>query len=193
MEKVNEIISLENSFFGTMKADYETIYTKLFGEIEPSDMDMNLLVQCGNRYCSPLLSHYPMKKVVSFIVNKYGESWERIKETLSLDYDVLKPYSNTTTTKSTKTANSTNNETSEETNGIIGFDSETITDSDTTHATSNNSTDETQTDNTTVINGGNLGSRTNADLITNEIEMRKVSFVSLALNDIQSQLTLDIY
>lgn len=193
MEKVNEIISLENSFFGTMKVDYETLYTKLFREIEPSDMDMNLLVQCGNRYCSPLLSHYPMKKVVSFIVNKYGESWEHIKETLSLDYDVLKPYTNTTTTESTKTANSTNNETSEETNGIVGFDSETITDSDTTHATSNNMADETQNENTTVINGGNLGSRTNADLISNEIEMRKVSFISLALNDIQSQLTLDIY
>lgn len=193
MEKVKDIISLENSFFGTMKTNYETLYTKLFGEIETSDMDMNLLVQCGERYCSPLLSHYPMNKVVSYVVQKYGDSWEKIKDTLSLEYDVLKPYSTTTTTKSEKTANSTTNGSSEETNGVVGFDSETVTDSDTTNTTSNNSTDETQTDNTTVENGGNVGSYTNADLIANEIEMRKVSFISLALNDIQSQLTLDIY
>lgn len=193
MEKVKDVITIENSFFGAMKENYADLYTKLFGEIEPSDMDMNLLVNCGERYCSPLLSHFEMNKVVQYVINKFGKSWERIKETLELEYDVLKPYSTETTTTGNKTVEQNTTGTSTDTSGIVGFDSDTATDSTQDTNTNTNTENGTETQTTTVTNGGNLGSRTNADLIANEIEMRKASFISLALNDIQTQLTLDIY
>lgn len=193
MKTVSEIITTENSFFGVMKTNHGDLFSSLFDDTTTSGLDMQLLVKCGSRYCSPLLSHYDMLNVVDYIVTKYGENWKRIKETLKLDYDVLAPYKVTQTTTSNKTATNTNEGESRQENGIVAFDSEESTPS-TVDTNNDKTTQNISEDNTaTVENKGNNGNFKNADLITNEIEVRKTSFIDLVLNDIQSQITLDIY
>lgn len=193
MKTVNEIITTENSFFDVMKASYDTLYIDLFGDTSVNDLDMMLLVKCGNRYCSPLLSHHDITDVITFIVIKYGENWKRIKETLHLDYDVLSPYKVTQQTKVDKTATNSNTGESKQKNDIVGFDSNVPTPSSVDTNTDTNTTNATETATTTITNSGNNGNINYTDLITKEIEVRKNSFINLVLNDIQSQITLDIY
>lgn len=192
MKTVNEIIT-ENSFFNAMKTSYDALYGELFGNTSVNDLDMELLNKCGNRYCSPLLSHHDITDVITFIVIKYSENWKRIKETLRFDYDVLSPYKVTQETKVAKTATNSNTGESKQQNGIVGFDSDVATPSSVDTNTDTNTTNATESTTTTVTNTGNNGNTNYADLITKEIEVRKNSFIDLVLNDIQSQITLDIY
>lgn len=193
MQKVSEIITIENSLFNAIKTGYSELYTSLFGTIEPANMDDNLLITCGERYASPLLIHHDIDKVAGFIVTKYGDNWEKIKNALYAEYDVTKPYNLKQTTTSEKTATNENTGESTDKSGIVGFDSETATDSSVDTNTNTNTINETETTTVTVENVGNTGTINNASLINSELELRKVSLQSLILNDIQSQITLDIY
>lgn len=193
MQKVSEIITIENSLFNAIKTGYSELYTSLFGTIEPTDMDDNLLITCGERYASPLLIHHDMDKVARFIVTKYGDNWEKIKNALYAEYDITKPYNLKQTTTSEKTATNENTGESTDKSGIVGFDSETATDSSVDTNTNTNTINETESTTVTVENVGNTGTINNASLINSELELRKISLQALILNDIQSQITLDIY
>lgn len=201
MQKVKEILTTENSFFEVMLDEHADLYEELFNTVNgvhientaADELDMQLLVGCGERYAAPLLVHHDMSKVVNFIVKKYGDNWKRVKKALTAEYDVLKPYN--VESKTTGDKQATNDTTSESTDktGIVGFDSDVATDN--TVDTNNNTVkiEQGETTNTTVVHSGNNGNIQISSLIMNEIEVRKTSFVSLVVNDIQSQITLDIY
>lgn len=202
MKRVKEIVTADNSFFETFLDEHADLYNELFNTdlngiqidtTEAAEMDMQLIVNCGERYAAPLLVHYDMSKIVGFIVKKYGENWKRVKAALMAEYDPLAPYKMTQTTTGEKTA--TNDTTSESTDktGVVGFDSDTPTDKDVD--TNNHVVNAKQTDNTktTVETVGNNGNHSIPSLIANEIEVRKMSFISTVINDIRSQITLDIY
>lgn len=193
MRKVKEIITIDNSLFNAIKTGYSELYTSLFGTIEPTDMDDNLLITCGERYASNLLIHYDINKVAGFIVTKYGDNWEKIKKALYADYDITKPYNVKQTTTSEKTATNENTGESTDKSSIVGFDSENATDSSVDMNTNINTINETEKTTVTVENVGNNGTINNAGLVKSEVELRKISLQSLILNDIQSQITLDIY
>ena len=193
MKKVNEILNDTTSFFTALKVGYADLWHELFQENTPTALDIQLLVKCGERYASPLLTHYEIAKVVEFIATKYGESWKRIDKTLKLEYDVLKPYNVEQSTTVEKTATNTNSGVSRQENGIVAFDSDTATPSTVDTNADSNTQNVTENETTTVVNSGNNGNMKYTDLITNEIEVRKNSFIDLVLNDIQSQITLDIY
>lgn len=193
MQKVKEIITIDNSLFSAIKNGYSELYNSLFGSITPSDMDNNLLIICGERYASNLLIHYDMNKVAGFIVTKYRDNWEKIKKALYADYDITKPYNVKQTTTSEKTATNENTGEAIDKSSIVGFDSESATDSSVDMNTNSNTINETERTTVTVENVGNNGTINNASLVKSEIELRKISLQSLILNDIQSQITLDIY
>lgn len=201
MKRVNEIISAENSFFEVMNDEHSDLYRELFNEVngvfidhtEPDELDMQLLVACGERYAAPLLVHHDMSKVVSFVVKKYGDNWKRVKSALTAEYDIMKPYNVETVTTGEK--NATNDTTSESTDktGVTTFDNEVATDNKVD--TNNNTVKIEQGENTTTTtkHSGTNGNVPTSSLIMNEIEVRKNSFISIVVNDIQSQITLDIY
>lgn len=201
MKRVSEIITTDNSFFEVMLDEHAELYNELFntmhgvhiGNTEPDELDMQLLVGCGERYAAPLLVHHDMSKVVGFVVKKYGDNWKRVKEALTVEYDVLKPYNVESVTTGEKSATNDTTSVSTDKTGVVGFDSEVATDKtvDTNDNTVNIKQGETA--NTTVKHSGNNGNVANAALIMNEIEVRKNSFISIVVNDIQSQITLDIY
>lgn len=201
MKKVSEIITAENSFFETFLDEHGSLYDELFntfnnvhvGNTEPDEMDMQLIVNCGERYAAPLLVHHDMSKVVSFIVKKYGDNWKRVKAALTAEYDVLKPYNVESVTSGEKTA--TNDTTSESTDktGVTTFDNEVATDNKVDTNENTVKIEQGETQNTTVKHSGNNGNVAISALIMNELEVRKNSFISIVVNDIQSQITLDIY
>ena len=108
-------------------------------------------------------------------------------------YGENKPYNLQQTTTTEKTATNENTGESKDTSGIVGFDSETATDSTVDSNTNSTTINETENSTVTVENVGNMGTINNASLINSELELRKISLKTLILNDIQSQITLDIY
>lgn len=193
MKRVNEILTVDVSFFGTMQTSFNTLYTELFGDVTPTEMDIQLLINCGERYASPLLCSQDVTTAVAFCVNRFSNSWSRIRKALFAEYDATKPYNLKQTTTTEKEATRNDNGESTEKNGVVGFDSETATDSEVTTNTNESNATETETGSTTVINEGNLGNVANSELIANEIEVRKISFIELVIKDIQAQITLAIY
>ena len=198
MKRVREIITTDNSFFETMLDEHGNLYGSLFNDVytgntEPHELDMMLLVNCGERYAAPLLIHHDMSEVVNYVVKKYGNNWERILATLETVYDPLKPYNVESVTTGKKTAKHDTTSESQDKTGIVGFDS--VEPSDSTVDTNNNTVniEQDETTDTTVKNSGNNGNLPISSLIQSEIELRKKSFISLVINDIQSQITLDIY
>lgn len=201
MKKVSEIITTENSFFETFLDEHGSLYDELFntfnnvhvGNTEAEDLDLQLLVNCGERYAAPLLIHHDMSKVVNFVIKKYGDNWKRVKAALTAEYDVLKPYNVESVTTGEKNATNDTTSVSTDKTGVVGFDSEVATDKtvDTNDNTVNIKQDETT--NTTVKHSGVNGNIPISSLIANELEVRKNSFISIVVNDIQSQITLDIY
>lgn len=201
MKKVNEVLTSENSFFETFLDEYADLYEELFNRqngvhIEntlPIELDLMLTVNCGERYAAPLIVHHDMSKVVGFIVKKYGENWKRVKAALTAEYDVLKPYNVETVTTDDKTATNDTTSKSEDKTGVVAFDGEEATPN--TVDTNDNTVKISQTEknNSTVRHSGSNGNVSNSSLIAAELEVRKHSFISTVINDIQSQITLDIY
>lgn len=201
MKKVSEILTTENSFFETMLDEHGQLYDTLFnfgfefqtGNTEPKELDLMLSVNCGERYAAPLLVHHDMSDVVGYVVKKYGNSWLRVKEALLAEYDLLKPYSVETVTTGNKDASNDTTSNSTDKTKIVGFDS--VEGADSNIDTNDNTVNIKQNEKTdsTVKTGGNNGNLPFASLITSEIELRKKSFVGIVVNDIQSQITLDIY
>ena len=201
MKRVSEILTDDNSLFEVMLDEHAELYEELFntcngvhiGNTEPSEIDMMLLVNCGGRYAAPLLVHHDLSKVANFLVKKYGDNWKRVKKAMTAEYDVLKPYNvESVTTGEKKATNDTSSESTDKT-GVVGFDSEVATDN--TVDTNNNTVkiEQGENTNTTVKHSGINGNIPISSLITSEIEVRKNSFISIVVNDIQSQITLDIY
>ena len=201
MKKVNEILTAENSLFETLLDEHGQLFDHLFnvgfefqsGNTEPKELDMMLTVNCGERYAAPLLVHHDMSDVVGYIVRKFGDGWLRIKDALLADYDLLKPYSVETVTTGNKDASNDTTSNSTDKTKIVGFDS--VEGVDSTIDTNDNKVNIKQNEKTdsTVKTSGNNGNLPFANLITTEIEVRKNSFVAIVINDIQSQITLDIY
>lgn len=190
MRKVSEILNDECSLFSTMETAYSELFTSLFGDTTAAELDLQLLVNCGERYAAPLLSKYEITDVVDYIVTRYGHSWSKVKNVLNAEYNALQPYNNTQTTESEKTAEQNDTTTNE--TAVFAFDSgTTATDTDTD--TSTREATQTNTDTTTVTSSGNNGNVATQDLITKEIELRKNSFILLVINDTQAVITLDIY
>lgn len=194
MKQVKEFISNDNGFFSAMKEHRAVEYYELFGEtLHPSSLDMDLLVTCGERYASPLLIHYDMEKVVDYILNRYHEGWKRIKAALTAEYDVLTPYDTKKVTTQEKDSESNTDATVTDKTGVVAFDSEEPTDKTVDSSNNVGKTTGKETVKITVENTGMNGNHPVANLITNELEVRKNSFVSLVIGDVENQLTLDIY
>lgn len=193
MQKVCDLITPENSLFKAFQTANGALYMSLFDGTPAASLDMQLLVNCGERYAAPLLARYTMADVVNYIIMKYGDNWKKVRNAITADYDFLKPYHLTQTTIGEKTA--INESTGESTNktGIVGFDSTEPADSDVDTNSNTANTRQTDTDNTTVETTGTTGTTPISDLLASEIEARKVSFIQLVVNDIRSQITLDIY
>ena len=197
MKQVKEFITFENGFFSTMAKRYSYDFHVLFGDegnvISPANLDMDLLVTCGERYASPLLIHYDMDKVVDYVCNRHLESWKRIKIALTAEYDPITPYDVKRVTTQEKTATSDSNGTVTDKTGVVAFDSTEPTDKSVDSTVNEGKRSDTENVKITVENSGVNGNVPVANLIQNEIEVRNNSLIAIIIGDVENQLTLDIY
>ena len=200
MKQVKEFISYEKGFFSTFAEQRQADFITLFGDENyhidgdmAAKLDMDLVVTCGERYASPLLIHYDMSKVVDYVLNRYLEGWKRIKEALTAEYNVVTPYDTKKVTTQEKTATSATTGTVTDKTGVVAFDSEEPTDKSVDSSVNEGNRNDSETVRITVENTGMNGNVPVASLISNEIEVRKNSLISIVIGDVENQLTLDIY
>lgn len=195
MKKIKEIFTLTNGFFTQLKTDNPTKYAELFSTFEPSDLEVDFLSICGERYAAPVVTYADdMGVLTRVILNRYNEAWAKVKAALFADYDITKPYNMETTTISeseVETANETENTNAA---AVYGFDTSAtpVNDKKTTDTGSNNGT-RNETTNRTTRRKGNIGNANFPELINAEIETRKITFLTLVMNDIKEFVTLKIY
>ena len=194
MKRIKEIFTSTNGFFTQLQLDNPTKYVELFDTFEPSDLEIDFLSLCGERYAAPVVTIAEnMGVLTNIILNRYNEAWIKIKSALFADYDVTKPYS-MQTVSSSESEGETANET-ENTNAaaVYGFDSQTAVNDKTATDTGNSTTTRNETINRTTTRIGNIGNVNIPELIAAEIETRKITFLTLVMNDIKEFITLKIY
>lgn len=194
MKKIAEILTVdgENSFFNTFKTLAPSIYSSLFGEIEPKVLDMSLLSNSGERYASPLLTSYPLGEVVTMIVDEKSHSWEKVKKAMFADYDLTALNQQSTEITNTKNSNTSQNVNNNNKEKVYTFD-DTTTPSDTTENNMMGETTGNVTENgttKTIVSG----SKSNIQyVIEREIRLRKLSFINMVVKDTMNYITLSIY
>ena len=126
--------------------------------------------------------------LVYTILNKFASKWERLLDTLYLDYNPIHNYDMTEDEK-VNTYLETSDDTDKYTNG---FNSSTASPTD-------------KSENTIIVDGdwdnnkrnltrkGNIGVTTSQQMMESEIELRQYNFIEQMFEDIDSLLTLSIY
>lgn len=192
MRTIKEVIT-GTGFFFLMKENYAGLYTQLFEDIDPDILDIDLLVNCSEKFAAPLLLYTNFDKVVKVIVTKYSESWKRIKTALLLDYNILSPYDNKKITTQERQGTTANNSTTTDKTGVATFDSVAMVDKQEDSTENRGTTEQNETVKITVENSGNTGTLSAQNLITAEMELRRRNFIDVVISDITSQIALAIY
>lgn len=194
MKKIKDVFSITNGFFTQLKIINPEMYSTLFEEIEPSDLEIDFLSICGERYIAPVVTHSDdMATLTRVILNRYNDAWSKVKAALFANYDITSPYKMETTTNNeseVKTANETENTNAA---AVYGFDSETAVNDKTATDTGASNGTRNETSNRVTLRTGNIGNKTVPELINAEIETRKITFLTLVMNDIKEFVTLKIY
>lgn len=196
MQKINEVFTVDSGFFNTLYKQFNALYVELFSDFNPNDLDINFLALCGNRYVAPIVSiTNNISALTGLIINQYIQSWRKVKAALFADYDILNPVKiSITTDKEFQSDRNTSNENTEN-EYLYPFNAENESDSvnegkNTSKASGVVANTEKTTQ--TVTREGNNHNKP-SDLIFAEIQTRKITFLSLVLNDIKEFCTLQVY
>lgn len=195
MKKVKEIIGVEKSFFTAFKDKYPDLYFDLFEDADPVDMDADILVCCGERYAAPLISYHDAPFAVDWVLRRYKENWLKVKDALTREYDLLKPFVNKVVTTQDIEGTKEDTGSSTQVDTKHGFDSQDAdgVPTDGTKNTDSGKQDTKQHAVTVEEKTGNTGQYTSQAMILAELEVRKQSFIDIVIKDISTQITLDIY
>lgn len=194
MERISECLMKKGSFFKTLSLHHSDIYEELFAGLtnkNPDQLDDDLIITCSDRYAAPLLLVYDIKKVTDYILNRYLDSWRRIKAALMADYDVLSPINQSKVTVRDKATDNTTTGTTREVQSVNTFDTIEPVEKQEEGTTNQGTMQGSELTRTTV---DTTGSKELASvLIEKEIRLRKHDFLSIVIKDIKNQLTLDVY
>lgn len=194
MKKIKEVFTLTNGFFTQLKSDNPEKYAALFDTFEPSDLEIDFLSMCGERYAAPVATYADNMGVLTrVILNRYNEAWEKIHTALFADYDITKPYSMETVSNAESEGKTTNETENTNAAAVYGFDSETAVKDNTETDNGKSETNRNDKSKRTLTRKGNLGNVSVSTLIQAEIETRKITFLTLVMNDIKEFVTLQVY
>lgn len=195
-EKISTIFDFETS--QTDFSDIYELYISHYGSLSPSYILKNYLRIYLQRYGAATDRYYALSmegyhKLCKMIYMKYSDKWNKLLDTLMLNYDILKPFSINSQDKvirdhlessSTDSGGSTTNSNS----GRYAFNSDNSVPVDTsTDSFTRNLQNSYERDNQkerTISRAGNIGNKSNAELIKGERDMLKWNFFEEMFIDI---------
>lgn len=171
-----------------------------------SDMDLRLIATCGMRCITPIvemmlngstfISNDVLERLAALILSEYKESWDRVKDTLTMEYNPLSAsqYNETETIEAEGENTDSNNEVKQDDVSVADVmpenfisDGKSTSESKGTGTTRNTST-------RTLKRNSNSTSYKPVDLIKSEIDMRiQNKFTSRVLDDVKNYIAMPIY
>ncbi len=186
----------DSGFFNLAYTVDEVRAKELFGELDVSDietLDDYFDFSIGEQYILSKCEAKTPSKIVSMIIMKYHEAWLKIKNNLSIEYNVSEPNMTNETISSNDIYASTTSNNKNSNTKVYGFDSEDGVDkSDDTEtgSTINNS----ENDKTVTRTVGGTGGREMSLLIKRDIDfVRENIYIDFVLEDVKSFICMDIY
>lgn len=186
----------DNGFFNLAYTVDEVRSKELFGELESTDietLDDYFDFSIGEQYILNKCEVKTPSKIVSMIILKYYEVWLKIKNNLSIEYNVSEPnmMNETITSNDINETTASNNKNSN--TKVYGFDSESGVDkSDDTEtgSTINNS----ENDKTVIRTLSGTNGREMSLLIKRDIDFARDNiYIDFILEDVKSFICMDIY
>ena len=168
-----------------------------------SDMDLRLIATCGKRCVTPvvelLLENETddfIGRLTSLILSEYQESWDKIHDTLTMEYNPLSASQYNETEITDDEGENTDNSTEVKQNDVSTSDSlpdNFISDGKSTNDSQASSTSKSSTKRT-LTRTSNSTSYKPVDLLKSEIEMRiENKFTSRVLEDVKNYIAMPIY
>lgn len=194
MKKINEIFTVNEGFFTQLFADNQNVYNELFEGFNPQMLNANFLALCGTRYIAPVVTvAQTMKALTDLILATYYQSWQRVHMALFANYDIINPIKISITTDREMSSDKSSNSEDTEKRFITPFEEESEdVKAGSNEANSVNTVANKEITTQTVTREGNTTGKP-SELIQAEIQTRKITFLSLVLNDIKEYCTLQIY
>lgn len=168
-----------------------------------SDMDLKLIANCGKRCVTPVIELLLesceddfMNRLASLILSEYKESWDKIHDTLSMEYNPLSASQYSETEETVDEGENTDNSTEVKQNDVSTSDilpDNFISDGKSTNDLQGSSTSKSNT-RRTLTRTSNGTSYKPVDLLKSEIEMRvENKFTSRILEDVKNYIAMPIY
>lgn len=196
--KVKDVFPIDNGIITSIAAISPLSF--------PDDMDLLLLSKCGNRQITPIvsmlldssgtLSQAAINRLAALINSEYGESWERVKTALELEYNPLinSVYHEEESTETEGENTDTSAETSE--NDVSSFSpnpTQYISDGKSSREGTGSGTSKSSVTRKLdrTANGTNYKS---SELVMSEIQLRINSrFTAQVVNDVKNYIAMQIY
>lgn len=221
MRKLKEVLTPSDGVF-----KYLSLRGNVPWEMESSLLDLRYLSKSGDKFVAPLIdlvvttpqpSTENLNTIADTILGLYLTKWNKLYETLSLEYNPIENYrmvetetgAGTTHTEGTSSNSSqmettTSNDSTTD-NMIFGFNSSSAKNSDqvVVDATgssnssgsglSSDSSDGTTNTNRELTRSGNIGVTTSQELILSERNLWEWNFFEIVFRDVDYLLTLQVY
>lgn len=188
--KVKELFIPENGIFETIfEPEFPNEYLTIFGETNPKELDMLVLLGYGNRELIKLITKNTYQFIVRSIITMNVASWVKMVEVSEISYDVLQPNEYSKTRTETVTTTELHND--EDLNAEKYFNDVNFIDNERKQREQNREREEKRD-----ITDSGKGSNSNlnpSESIQKEIELRKIVWKQNILNLLIKELTLDIY
>lgn len=171
-----------------------------------NDMDIKLLATCGKRCITPIVEMLLdgatafdddlLNRLAALILSEYKDSWDRVKDTLTMEYNPLSAsqYNETETTDTQGENSDTSTEVKQD--DVSTADSlpdNYISDGKSTNDSTASGTHR-NTSTRTLTRTSNSTSYKPVDLIKSEIDMRiQNKFTSRVIDDVKNYIAMPIY
>ena len=193
MSKIIDHQKIDDNIFLELKNNNETKYNNFFGAVPPEHLFYLFVNLCGDKRVTKIVEMVDNNQLYNIIINKFGENWLKIKTAISKEYSAFEPFNMTESNNEDITANETSASNNKNSSAVYAFNSGDIVDSDETLTEKDNTTDTTHNRTKDKNKSGNDGKKTNAELLKEELKIRKDHYYNFVLNDVMNLLTLDVY
>lgn len=196
--KVKDIFPMSNGIMSVISASANYDFN--------SDTDLRLLATCGKRCITPIvemlmngqteLSSDLLERLAALILAEYKEAWDKIKDTLTMEYNPLSASQYHEEEITDTEGENTDSSTEEKQDAVSTADTlpdNFISDGKSTNETTGKGTSKNKATRT-LTRTSNGTSYKPVDLIQSEIEMRVHNkFISRVLEDVKNYIAMPIY
>ena len=190
MSNLKDYIEPNKGFFYAMNQANKDKYEKIFGEYDTS-LDMYFYFLYGFRPSSQCTALNTLENVGNILFIRYYSKWLELYENITAINAVDPAKTGTETTTVTYEGNGSNSNTTNDTNKVYGFDSDTGK-TDTTSDSTNSGTNEKQYTKTTTHDKAN--SKETLTAIEQRVKvLTDYDFLNVVINDVLTTVSQALY